>query len=54
MNQTEKVVKAENEVFTEKKQIDPIPDQQYINDYIYDLNTEGYKAKALYDYQAGM
>lgn len=48
IKEPEKVIN--NEKFPEKTQI---PDQQYIDEYIYTVNNEGYKARALYDYQAG-
>lgn len=47
----EKVIdNVKDSKFTENKQI---ADEQYIDDYIYELSNEGYKARALYDYQAG-
>lgn len=53
ISQPEKVVGNEKEKFTEKTQIEQIADQQYIDEYIFALNNAGYKARALYDYQAG-
>lgn len=34
------------------KHIEQITDQEFVDEYIYGLNS-GYKARALYDYQAG-